>query len=92
MRENPVTETEGKLPEPPLELVDVLAKLPKITQAQLVVCYNARNDFRIAQAKYEVHRAAITFRLLYGCGIEPGDISAMLNGDGELVLSDANVQ
>jgi hypothetical protein len=92
VKDKAVRETEGKVPEPPLELVDLAAKLPKITQDELVIYMNAKHNYRIARATYETYRAAITMRLLLGSLIEPGNISALLDGDDELVLSNAKVQ
>jgi len=93
MKAKSIVHPEGKLPEPPLEVVDLPEVSPTIGQDELLAYVNAKHRYQIARADYEMKGAALTLRLLQLCQPEPGDISASLEDDDDrLVVIDANTE
>ena len=83
----------GKLPEWPVQMVDLPDRLPKISAKELSECLNALFRYNLARADYERKRAEITLKLLSGCEIEfqgPGGLSAKLDEEGRVVIRDSS--
>ncbi|MGD0129984.1 MAG: hypothetical protein ABSF46_32095 [Terriglobia bacterium] len=80
---------KSKLPDPPLEVLDLPPVLPKIPQAEIVAATNAHRRYQIAQADFEGKRAALRLKLLSLCEPEPGDYSAKLAEDGSVIITDS---
>jgi len=78
----------GKLPEGPLEVRDLPAVAPEITQAEIVAFSNASHVFRLARADFEAKRAALALKLLQCCGCEEGSYFIFLDDEGNLVVED----
>jgi hypothetical protein len=79
---------KGKLPEFPLQLQDIPANAPKITQSEIVAFATAYHIFRIARADFEANRAALSMKLLQCATCEEGHYFALLDEHDNLVIED----
>ena len=79
---------EGKLPDPPLELLDPPRVLPEITQVEIIAFSSAFHRFRIARADFEAKRADLTMKLIRYCHCEEGYYFATLDEHDKVVVED----
>jgi hypothetical protein len=73
--------------EPLLSIRDVEDDDVRVTQVELLEAVNAEYIFRVARADYEKRRAAIALKLSLSGDVEPGDWSAKLDVNGNLLFT-----
>ena len=58
---------EGELPDPPVRSLDLPEVLPTISHHEVLAYVNAKFNFQLAQADFEMKRAGLILKLRQGC-------------------------
>lgn len=78
---------KGKLPDPPVSVLDLPSELPTIGQDEITAFEDAKHSYELAKAAYEAKGAALRLKVLQLCPVQRGGACVYIEErTGQLVV------